>query len=91
MASIASSGVVLLNDARSPASVTKSVENLASLTPDSPADRPNVAKVEAPSRAACFVSPRDLAALPANFSISFDCFPNRTPAFERVSPRSAAS
>ena len=56
----------------------------------SPADFPNVAKVAAPSRAACFVSPSELAALLANFSICPALSPNSTPTFESVSPRFAA-
>jgi hypothetical protein len=55
MACIASSGDVLLKDAKSDASVVKSVENLTRSSPAKPADYPKIANVEAASKACCLV------------------------------------
>ena len=88
---MACSGVVLLNDAKSDDSFTKSIENLLRSFPLSPADRPNVANVAAASKACCFVCPSDVAAPEANFSMSLAVSPNKTLTFEIVSPRSLAA
>ena len=88
---MACSGDVLLNDAKSEASVTKSVEKLASASPVNPAALPKVAKVAAASSACCLVCPRDVAAPSANFSIFLAVSPKRTPTLETVSDRSDAA
>ena len=91
IALIACSGVVLLNEARSDDSFTKSIENLFKSCPLKPADFPNVANVAAASNACCFVCPSDVAAPSANFSMSLAVAPNNTLTFEIVSPKSLAA
>jgi hypothetical protein len=57
IAAIASSGLELLNEARSEARPEKPVANLARFVPDNPAAFPKVPKVPAASRTACFDCP----------------------------------
>jgi hypothetical protein len=55
MAWIASSGDVLLKDAKSDARLVKSVENSTRSSPAKPADDPKIANVDAASKACCLV------------------------------------
>ena len=91
MALMACSGEVLLKEARSDESFTKSIENLLKSLPLNPADFPNVANVAAASNACCFVWPSEDAAPSANFSMSSAVSPNKTPTFEIVSDKSDAA
>ncbi len=91
IALMACSGDVLLKEAKSDESFTKSIENLLKSLPLNPADFPNVANVAAASNACCFVWPSDEAAPSANFSMSSAVSPNNTPTFEIVSDKSDAA
>ena len=91
MALIASSGLVLKNDAISEASWTFCLEKSTSASPDRPADLPNTANDAAASIACFLLCPIDVAAVDAHASIfDADC-PNRTPVLLTVSFRSDAA
>jgi hypothetical protein len=88
---MASSGEVLLNEAKSEANTVKSVENLTRSAPAKPADLPNTAKVVAASKACCFDCPRLVAVVAAKASICFALSPKISPALAMVSDRSLAA
>ena len=91
MALIASSGLELLNDARSADRVTRSVEKSTRFSSASPAAFPNWANVAAASRAIVSVCPRAVTLVSANSRIESAESPKITATLFWVSIRSEAA